>query len=72
MLIRVLKAFILPSLLIIGIVIFLLGEFGYSTVVGNPFVSIICGAMIVGGTFLFIVVALYDYQRINYEKRNKE
>lgn len=74
MLKRILKAFILPSLLMMGTMIFCLGNFGRSTVVGSPIVSMICGAMIIGGSGLFIIVAIYDYLKIIHEneKSNNE
>lgn len=66
--VRIIKAFILPSLLMMGTMIFCIGNYKQSTIVGNYVVSIICGVMIIGGSGLFIIVGLYDYLTITHKK----
>ena len=68
--IRIIKAFILPSLLIMGTMIFCFEilDNKNSIIMGNYILSIMCGAMIVGVSGLFIVVGLYDYFTIIHEK----
>lgn len=70
--VRIIKAFILPSLLMMGTMIFCIGSYKQSTIVGNYVVSIICGAMIIGGSGLFIIVGLYDYMTENEKKKEHE
>jgi hypothetical protein len=64
MLVRVLNTFILLSLLLFRTMVFLLGYFGYSTILGTPLVSIICGEIFIFASIVFMVIFLYDYQKI--------
>jgi hypothetical protein len=52
-----------------GTMIFCIGNYRNSTIVGNYVVSIICGTIIIGGSGLLIIVGLYDYLTITHEKR---
>jgi hypothetical protein len=68
-LLRVLYGLQFSLLMIVGTMIFTLGSLGYSTLVGNPLVSIICGPMIIFISLIFIVSGLYDYQTLSMKTK---